>query len=167
MKLPSDECHDKSTLVQVMAWCRQATSHYLSQCWPRSMLPNGVTRPQWVKFFILDTNNQQETKPQWLLINTKLIGIYEQMNWTILQETMLESTLELVFMKCHCCLIPCRLILMYKFSQYCSYQRINCVSITRCLVCKPYLKEIMFLYSLFSGHYSILHNCHAMCEMLL
>ena len=27
------------TLVQVMAWCCQATSHYLSQCWPRSMLP--------------------------------------------------------------------------------------------------------------------------------
>ena len=26
----------KLTLVQVMAWCRQATSHYLSQCWPRS-----------------------------------------------------------------------------------------------------------------------------------
>ena len=42
---------DKSTLVQVMAWCRQATSHYLSQCWPRSMLPNGVTRPQWVKIW--------------------------------------------------------------------------------------------------------------------
>ena len=32
-----------------MAWCRQATSHYLSQCWPRSMSPYGVTRPQWVK----------------------------------------------------------------------------------------------------------------------
>ena len=31
-----------------MAWCCQATSHYLSQCWPRSMLPNGFTRPQWV-----------------------------------------------------------------------------------------------------------------------
>ena len=40
---------DKSTLVQVMAWCRQATSHYLSQCWPRSLSPYGVTRPQWVK----------------------------------------------------------------------------------------------------------------------
>ena len=38
----------KSTLVQVMAWCRQATSHYLSQCWPRSLWPYGVTRPQWV-----------------------------------------------------------------------------------------------------------------------
>ena len=32
-----------------MTWCRQATSHYLSQCWPRSMWPYGVTRPQWVK----------------------------------------------------------------------------------------------------------------------
>ena len=39
---------DKSILVQVMAWCRQATSHYLSRCWPRSLLPYGVTRPQWV-----------------------------------------------------------------------------------------------------------------------
>ena len=43
-----DLTDDKSTLVQVMAWCHQATSHYPSQCWPRSMLPNGVTRPQWV-----------------------------------------------------------------------------------------------------------------------
>ena len=39
---------NQSTLVQAMAWCRQATSHYLSQCWPRYMSPNGVTRPQWV-----------------------------------------------------------------------------------------------------------------------
>ena len=35
---------DKSTLVQVMAWCRQAPSHYLNQCWPISMSPYGVTR---------------------------------------------------------------------------------------------------------------------------
>ena len=31
-----------------MAWCRQATSHCLSQCWLRSMSPYGTTRPQWV-----------------------------------------------------------------------------------------------------------------------
>ena len=31
-----------------MAWCRQATSHYLSQCWPRSLSPYDITRPQWV-----------------------------------------------------------------------------------------------------------------------
>ena len=29
-----------------MAWCRQATSHYLSQCWPKSTSPYGTTRPQ-------------------------------------------------------------------------------------------------------------------------
>ena len=40
---------DKSTLVHVMAWCRQATSHYLSQCWPSSLPPYGITKPQWVK----------------------------------------------------------------------------------------------------------------------
>ena len=44
-----DFTDDRSTLVQVMAWCRQTTSHYLSQCWPRSLSPYGVTRPQWVK----------------------------------------------------------------------------------------------------------------------
>ena len=43
-----DFTDEQSTLVRVMACCRQATSHYLSQCWPRSMSPNGVTRPQWV-----------------------------------------------------------------------------------------------------------------------
>ena len=40
---------DRSTLVNVMAWCRQAISHYLNQCWPRFMSPYGVTKPQWVK----------------------------------------------------------------------------------------------------------------------
>ena len=48
--MPWDLNDDKSTLVQVMAWCRQATSHYLSQCWPSSMSPYGVTRPQWVNY---------------------------------------------------------------------------------------------------------------------
>ena len=44
-----DLTDEKSTLVQVMRWCLQATSHYLSQCWPRSMSPCFVSRPQWVK----------------------------------------------------------------------------------------------------------------------
>ena len=42
---------NKSTLVQVMAW-------YLNQCWRRSLPPNGVTRPQWVKHTsVLNTVN--------------------------------------------------------------------------------------------------------------
>ena len=44
--MPQDLTDDKSTLVQVMAWCRQAASHYLNQCWPRSPTPYGVTKPQ-------------------------------------------------------------------------------------------------------------------------
>ena len=47
--MPQGLTDDQSTLAQVMAWCRQATSHYLSQCWPRSLSPYCVTRPQWVK----------------------------------------------------------------------------------------------------------------------
>ena len=39
-----DFTDDQSTLVQVMAWCHQAASHY--QCWPRSLSPYGITRPQ-------------------------------------------------------------------------------------------------------------------------
>ena len=46
--MPRDLTDDKSTLVQVMAWCRKAKSHYLSQCWPSSMSPYGITRPQLV-----------------------------------------------------------------------------------------------------------------------
>ena len=34
---------DKSTLAQIMAWCRQAPSHYLSQCWSKSISPYGVS----------------------------------------------------------------------------------------------------------------------------
>ena len=47
-----DFTDDESTLVQVMVWCRQAPSHYLRQCWPRSLSPYGVTRPEWVKLLL-------------------------------------------------------------------------------------------------------------------
>ena len=34
---------DDSTLIQVMTWCCQATSHYMWQCWPRSLSPYMVS----------------------------------------------------------------------------------------------------------------------------
>ena len=40
--MPLDLADDKSTLVQVMAWCPQATSQFLNQCWPRSLPPYGI-----------------------------------------------------------------------------------------------------------------------------
>ena len=46
--LSLDLTDEKSTLVQVMTWCRQAPSHYLSQCWPRSLSPYGIIELQWV-----------------------------------------------------------------------------------------------------------------------
>ena len=46
--MPQHPTDHKSTLVQVMIWCRQVTSHYLSYCWPRFLSPNDVTRPQCV-----------------------------------------------------------------------------------------------------------------------
>ena len=47
--VPQKPFGDISTLVQVMAWCRQAASHYLSQWWLRSMSLQCITRWQWVK----------------------------------------------------------------------------------------------------------------------
>ena len=55
---------DKSTSVQVMAWCCQAARHYLCQCWPRFMSQHSITRTQWINSLcpsdiILDHNNGQ------------------------------------------------------------------------------------------------------------
>ena len=40
----------KSSLVQIMAWCQQVTSHHPSQHWPKSMSPYwyGIINPQCV-----------------------------------------------------------------------------------------------------------------------
>ena len=34
-------------ILQSMAWCHQAASPYLSQCWPGSVRPYVISRPQW------------------------------------------------------------------------------------------------------------------------
>ena len=52
----------KSTLVQVMACCRQASSHYLSQCWPRYRSPYGGTRPLLVKIYVHNANKNHKYK---------------------------------------------------------------------------------------------------------
>ena len=41
--MPYNLTNEKSTLIQVMAWCHQATSHYLNQCGPRSLMPYWAT----------------------------------------------------------------------------------------------------------------------------
>ena len=51
--IEQDTFEYKSTLVQVMAWCRQATRHYLAECRPRFLSPYSTTRPQWVNLYFL------------------------------------------------------------------------------------------------------------------
>ena len=41
-----DVTNGKSVLIQVMAWCCQATSHWLSQCWP--IVIDQVMTPCWL-----------------------------------------------------------------------------------------------------------------------
>ena len=45
LKLLSGECHMTSLRISQ----HRPTSHYLSQCWPRSVSPYSVTWPQWFK----------------------------------------------------------------------------------------------------------------------
>ena len=83
--IPLDLTDDMSTLVQVMAWCRQASSHYLSQCWSRSQSPYGVTRPQWV-----NSSKRHDAfmcwwlaSGPWLVRNNGLSHIWHQaITWT-------------------------------------------------------------------------------------
>ena len=51
--MPRNLTDDKSILIQVKARCRQATNHYLIQCWPRSMSPYGFTSPQWISINVI------------------------------------------------------------------------------------------------------------------
>ena len=70
---------DKSTSVQVMAWCRQATSHYLIQCWPSSMLPYGITRPQWVNdisLLIIALTITLWATDLWVKVNLDLLVLF-------------------------------------------------------------------------------------------
>ena len=53
VKLLSGECHRTPLLIspnlfKEMAWCCQATGHYLSQCWFMSVNGNGLHGPWWL-----------------------------------------------------------------------------------------------------------------------
>ena len=78
--------HKKSTLVQAMAWCRQATSHYLSPCWPWSISPHGVTRRQWVNATCVQYYPSDEQ--QILCWHRVILKIH--MSWILKPDTVLS-----------------------------------------------------------------------------
>ena len=66
--ISQNSCDDDLTSVQVSAWCRQAASHYLSQCWPRYMSPYGTTGLQWtINHFLLFTHDASRWTPDFAL----------------------------------------------------------------------------------------------------
>ena len=75
--MPQNVSNDKSTWVQLTAWCHQATSHYLRHGWPRSMLPYGVTMSQWATHWSL--NKITEVPQFWrghsqILVKSTVLG---------------------------------------------------------------------------------------------
>ena len=61
-RMSADLTNDKSIVVQVIARCHQATSHYLNQYWPSSMSPYGVTRSQ-RNLFLVSRNPRSAVSP--------------------------------------------------------------------------------------------------------
>ena len=74
---------DKATLIQVMAWCYQTTSHCLSQCCPSSLSLHGITRPQWVKGYNIRLLSAWLTQPtpSPLSLSDQIWLIWKRNNW--------------------------------------------------------------------------------------
>ena len=68
-----DLTNNNSTLVQILARSNLVTSHYLSQCWLGSMLPYGVTRPQWLKAWYPILSSLKPLEPASYTLETNLI----------------------------------------------------------------------------------------------
>ena len=66
-----------------MAWCRQATSHYLSQCWPISLSPYDVTRPQWVNGLMEVIRPLADILLTWILSSSEVQHFERYFLWCV------------------------------------------------------------------------------------
>ena len=82
--MPQVLTDDESALVQVMAWCRLAASHFLGQCRPKSVSPCAATRPQWVNTLRPKQNGHHfadDTFKPWI----KMLEIRLIFHWSLFQ----------------------------------------------------------------------------------
>ena len=104
--LSQDFTDDKSTLVQVMVWCHQATNHYLSQCCPRSLSPYGITRLQWVNlqviwhamFLMWDHRNEYQHSNGWpslKRVNPHLVTYWGRNEMATISQTLFPKCIIL------------------------------------------------------------------------
>ena len=154
--LSLDFTDDQSTLVQVMAWCRQATSHYLSQCWPSFLSPYGVIRPQWVKSVLIlkvvawyhQTTDHYLNECHWQQsLHSKSFNRYSVLGTKLGTVCLMHYKLQM--QRCH-----------IKVMQY-------CLSVTRiwALGSQVFIRKLHTLWDVFSHWYKalsiiILHNRH-------
>ena len=104
-----DLTDDKSTLVQVMAWCRQATSLYLSQCWSKPVSSYDVPRPQWV-------NGYQSDMIHSLTVSQTAAGTWRHVfNWQYTK----TKYIQLMFF-IHWLFSQCGLVLLTKLALNCN-----------------------------------------------
>ena len=97
--MPQNTFHDKSSLVQVMTWCHQATGHYLSQCRLRHMTQYGVTLPQWVNGMLTFVLIMNDFVPPGGFDDAIHMTVYRQqrsISWGVVINTEWHWTLQLV-----------------------------------------------------------------------
>ena len=103
--LTEDNINDKSMLIQVTVWRSQATGHYRGQCWPRSMLPYSITRPQWVKYHVWWWNllSQKHHQPWYWLYEMRMLSssLRVKLNnlWCLIEEWYENPNTILYFLK--------------------------------------------------------------------
>ena len=110
-----DLTDNKSTLVQVMAWCHQASSHYLSQCWPRSMLPHGITRLHCVKSCGAECNTNRYMYIPGLCGQGIPIGLFVCF---IFFTDILKFASQNLCTECYECIYPTRFLLLVVIDKY-------------------------------------------------
>ena len=124
-----------------MAWCCQATSHYLNQCWPRYMSPYGVTRPQWVDTSLFQITVKRATIA--MMIRLRLCGWSPGLKWTD----------AIPPLEIGCCvfgfsLITSQLFISWKWKQNHGYPSLN-----------------VFLYVLMVECYELMILCVGICKI--
>ena len=99
---------DMSTLLQVTDWCHQVTSRYLSQCWPRSISPYGMSRPQWIRHMPTFT---ESTQIHWnknvILAEFELLTMLKVFKMWFSDATSDKSFVNFTFLF-HCTYISCQ-----------------------------------------------------------
>ena len=75
---PQNPFGNKSTLVLIMAWCCQAQSHYLSQCWPISMSTYALLMSKWFTKQQHSPGGKSDINP-----DSKVHGANKGPNWVL------------------------------------------------------------------------------------